>query len=154
MDRVRRVSTRVSAAVTRANLLKALTYAVCWAVVAIPASYLFFFHDSQPTVIAGHDVTVSPTHDGYATADFGAYLPNFRYPTDSFLGVRVDVGKTNLDNYDALLQRYAIIASSPDGELSKVGDLVEAHAGRQHAQGGTRRSRRPCAVDRDRPAAT
>jgi hypothetical protein len=82
-------------------------------------------HDSRPTVIAGHDVTVRPTHDGYATLELGAYLPNLRYPTDSTIGVRIIVGKTSVDTYQLLLKRYALIGSHPEGEIDKVKDLVE-----------------------------
>jgi hypothetical protein len=98
---------------------------VAWAAVAVPASYLLFMHDSRPTVIAGHDVTVRPTHDSYATLELGAYLPNLRYPTDSTIGVRIIVGKTSVDSYQALLQRYALIGSHPEGEIDKVKELVQ-----------------------------
>ena len=60
----------------------------------------------------------------YATVDLGAYLPNVRYPTDRWIGVHVDVGKTNVENSGQLFERYALIASQPDGEVGKVSDLV------------------------------
>ena len=36
-------------------------------------------------------MTVSPTRDGWATFDLGAFLPDMRYPTDHTLGVHIDV---------------------------------------------------------------
>ena len=98
--------------------------AVVWAAVAIPSTYLMFMNDSRTTVIAGHDVEVTPTHDGYATADLGAYLPNVRYPTDHWIGVRLVVGKTSVDSYQSLLDRYALIGSRPQGEVEKVTELL------------------------------
>lgn len=92
--------------------------------VAIPVAYHGFMTDSRDAVIASHDARVSPTHDGYATVNLGAYLPNVRYPTGHRLGVVIDLGKTNVDNYQDLLDRYALIASRPEGEIRKVGRLV------------------------------
>ncbi len=80
--------------------------------------------DSRDSVIAGHDVTVSPSDDSYATLDLGAFLPNLRYPTDHLLGVQVVVGKTNLETYESLIERYALIASQPEGEVTKVSGLM------------------------------
>ena len=111
---------------SRRTMLRIAGYVAGWALIAIPASYHFFINDSRDTVIAGHDATVQPTHDGYATVDLGAYLPNVRYPTDHVLGVHIVVGKTNLDTYQGLLQRYALIGSHPEGEIDKVVRLVQA----------------------------
>ena len=101
-----------------------LAYLLGWAVIAVPVAYHAFMTDERATVIAGHDVVVSPTRDGWATIDLGAFLPDVRYPTDRTLGVAIDVGATNLEDYNALIQRYAVIASQPEGEIAKVGDLV------------------------------
>jgi hypothetical protein len=95
-----------------------------WAVVTVVASYLLFVADSRNTVIAGHDAAVSPSLSGYATLELGAYLPNIRYPTGHRLGVDVVVGKTNLDSYSSLLERYAVIGAHPAGEVDKVTGLV------------------------------
>ena len=100
-----------------------LVYLLGWAVIAVPVAYHAFMTDERATVIAGHDVVVSPTRDGWATFDLGAFLPDVRYPTDP-LGVTVDVGATKLDDYNALIQRYAVIASQPEGEVAKVSELL------------------------------
>nr|MBA2559808.1 hypothetical protein [Propionibacteriales bacterium] len=106
------------------RLRRAAGFAVGWAAIAAVAGYLLFMADSRQTVIAGHDATVSPTRDGYATVDLGAYLPNVRYPTDHVLGVDIVVGKTSLGTYQGLLQRYALIGSHPQGEVDKVTRLL------------------------------
>lgn len=99
-------------------------YVTGWAVVAVPVAYHLFMTDSRSSVVAGHDVVVSPTHDGWATFDLGALLPDVRYPRDQWLGVHIDVGATNVDSYDTLIDRYAVIASQPAGEVDKVTGLV------------------------------
>jgi hypothetical protein len=109
-------------------LTRAAAYFVGWAVIAVPVAVYAFLHDSRTTVLASHDATVSPTVDGWATVDLGAYLPNVRYPTGHTLGVDIVIGKTNVDSYDQLLERYALIASQPDGQIAKVDDLLASMA--------------------------
>jgi hypothetical protein len=91
-----------------------------WAILAAPAGVTLFLNTSRDTVIAGHDATVRASLDDYVTLDLGPYLPNFRYPTGSPLGARIDLGKTTADSYSALIQRYAFIASQPEGQITKV----------------------------------
>ncbi len=91
-----------------------------WLLVALPASVLLFLTGSRSTVVAGHDAVVRASLDGYATLDLGPYLPNLRYPTGSRIGARIDLGKTTADSYSALIERYAFIASQPEGQIRKV----------------------------------
>jgi hypothetical protein len=114
----------VPPAVWRRRLLKGAGFAAGWAVLAVLVGYHLFMTDSRQTVIAGHDATVSPTRDGYATVDLGAFIPDLRYPTGHGLGVDIVVGKTSLDSYQSLLQRYELIGSHPQGEIDKVTRLV------------------------------
>lgn len=115
---------RLRPSLSRREWLRLLAGFAGWLAIAVPASYLFFMNDSRATVIAGHDVVVHPTHDGYATLDMGAYIPDLRYPTGHVVGVRLVVGKTTVDTYESLLQRYALILSSPEGEIDKVADVL------------------------------
>lgn len=108
----------------RRAALTTLLYVVGWATVAVPVAYAGFMNDTRDAVIASHDARVSPTRDGYATVNLGAYLPSVRYPTGHRLGVVIDLGKTNVDNYQALIERYALIAGHPAGEVRKVTRLV------------------------------
>ncbi len=114
----------VPPALWRRRLLKAAGFTAGWAVLAVLVGYHLFMTDSRQTVIAGHDATVSPTRDGYATVDLGAFIPDLRYPTGHGLGVDIVVGKTSLDSYQSLLQRYELIGSHPQGEIDKVTRLV------------------------------
>ncbi|MBA3266565.1 MAG: hypothetical protein H0T14_09400, partial [Nocardioidaceae bacterium] len=63
------------------RLLVVLAYFAGWLLVALPVAGNAFLTAERDTVLAGHDATVSPTNDGWATIDLGAYLPNVRYPT-------------------------------------------------------------------------
>lgn len=95
-----------------------------WLVVSIPASLVILTHSSQATTVAGHDVVVSPTLDGWATFDTGPYLPDFRAPAGSLLGAHIDVGKTTADSYDSLIDRYVSIAASPESQIVKLREVV------------------------------
>ncbi len=97
-----------------------------WLLVAAPAAGLLFITGSRQTVIAGHDATVTPTLDGYATLDLGPYIPNFRIESGQRVGAYLDLGATDLDSYEALIRRYAFIASQPEAQIDKVrGTLVD-----------------------------
>ncbi|MGA9748979.1 MAG: metallophosphoesterase [Nocardioides sp.] len=97
-----------------------LVLAGVWLVVAAPAASSLFATGSRDTVVAGHDAVVRPTFDGYATVDLGPYIPRFRLPSGGWLGADIDLGATELQSYDALIERYAFIASQPEGQITKV----------------------------------
>lgn len=97
-----------------------LELAALWLAVTLPLAALLFLTGSRSTVVAGHDAEISPTLDGYATLDLGPYLPNFRVPTGNRVGAYLDLGATDLNSYDALIRRYAFIASQPEGQIAKV----------------------------------
>lgn len=91
-----------------------------WAVVALPVAGISFAKSSTTTTVAGHEAKVSPTFDGYATLDLGPYVPNLRYPSGRRLGAHIDLGKTQLSSYTALIDRYTIIGTQPEGEIAKI----------------------------------
>jgi hypothetical protein len=93
---------------------------VAWAVVAVPVALLAFVNGSRTTAFAGHEAVVSPTFDGYATLDLGPYVPSLRYPSGRSMGANIDLGKTTLTSYEALIERYATIGAQPAGEVAKV----------------------------------
>ncbi len=98
--------------------LVALT--VSWLLLAVPLAVVLFLSGSRSTVVAGHNATVRPTVDGFATLDLGPYIPSFRLPTGGRLGASIDLGATELSSYEALIERYAFIASQPEGQVAKV----------------------------------
>jgi hypothetical protein len=93
---------------------------VSWLLLAVPLAVVLFLSGSRSTVVAGHDATVRPTLDGYATLDLGPYIPTFRLPAGQRLGAAIDLGATELGSYEALIERYAFIASQPEGQIAKV----------------------------------
>ncbi len=97
---------------------------VAWLVVAVPAAALLCLHGSRTTVLAGHDAVVRISLDGYATLDLGPYLPSVRYPSGGRIGAQIELGKTTADSYSALIERYAFLASQPEGQIEKVRDTL------------------------------
>lgn len=101
-----------------------LVLTLAWLVVAVPAAALIWLHRQAETVVGGHDVTVQPTLDGWATMDLGPFLPDFRYPTGHRIGARIVVGKTESADYDTLIERYAAIAAAPQSQIDKLRGTV------------------------------
>jgi hypothetical protein len=97
---------------------------LAWIVVAVPAAVVATLGSTEQSVIAGHEVSVRPTLDGWATFDLGPYLPDFRHPTGSRVGAHVDVGKTTAEDYNLLVQRYAVIAAQPESQIDKLQSVV------------------------------
>lgn len=108
----------------RSRLLRLAGVIVLWALVAVPAAAFTFVHSSEDTLFAGHEVTVEPTFDGWATFEMGPYVPSFRHPSTARIGVNVDVGKTTAEDFDVLIERYAVIAGQPDAQIEKLRDVV------------------------------
>lgn len=101
-----------------------LVLTLTWLVVAIPSAVVATLTSSEDAVIAGHEVTVRPTLDGWARFDLGPYLPDFRHPSGARVGAQVDVGKTTAGDYDLLLERYAHIAANPQSQIDKLREVV------------------------------
>jgi predicted phosphodiesterase len=119
--------------VTKARLRKAAPWAalvLLWFVVSAAVGLLGFANDSERVTIGAHAAQVSPTFDGHATLDLGAVLPRLRLKTDlpDGLGINVDVQETNVDNLTELLNRDALIASQPDGEIARIRQVIREMA--------------------------
>ncbi|HEY3562877.1 MAG TPA: metallophosphoesterase [Kribbella sp.] len=91
---------------------------------------LGFVNDSERVTIGAHAATVSPTFDGHATLDLGAVLPRLRMASnDPFgLGVNIDVQETNATNLTDLINRDALIAAQPEGEIARIRQAVQEMA--------------------------
>ena len=98
-----------------------------WAVTAAGASAYLFLDDSRRVVVATHDAVVRPTLGSHATVRTGPVLPDLRVELDGGgpVGVEVQLGKARAESLRQLLQRYAVIASQPDGQVAKVRDAME-----------------------------
>lgn len=100
-------------------------YVLVWVVVAVPLFVVLFLRSSTEVTVASHDAEISPTLDGYATVHTGPFLPDIRADSGSRVGVDVQLGKTEADSTEGLVQRYAFIASQPDPQIKRVRDAVE-----------------------------
>ena len=91
-----------------------------WVLLAVPIWAALFVRSEAAMVVAGHDAVVRPTFDHHVRLETGPYLPDFRMPSDSVVGVRITMGKTELQSTDELIQRYALIAGHTDVEARAV----------------------------------
>ncbi|MGW6278145.1 metallophosphoesterase family protein [Kribbella sp. NPDC055071] len=119
--------------VTKARLRAIAPWAaltVVWLVTSVTVGLLGFVTDSERVTIGAHAANISPTFDGYATLDLGAVLPRLRIPsgTPGGIGLNVDVQETDADNLTELLNRDALIASQPDGEIARIQQVVQEMA--------------------------
>ena len=117
--------------VTRARLRAIAPWAalsMLWLVTSVAVGMFGFANDSERVTIGAHAATVSPSFDGHATLDLGAVLPRLRIPTHSAIGVNIDVQETDADNLTELLNRDALIASQPDGEIARIQQVIEEMA--------------------------
>jgi predicted phosphodiesterase len=100
--------------------IRAAAYAVAWVVLAVVASAVLFFHSSATMQIASHDAVLRPNLSGEVTLRTGPVLPDVRIASPSRIGVTVQLGKTTADSPQDLVDRYAAIASAPDGPETRV----------------------------------
>ncbi|MEU4389373.1 metallophosphoesterase family protein [Kribbella sp. NPDC023855] len=119
--------------VTRSRFRKSAPWAglvLLWLIVSVAVGLLGFANDSERVTIGAHAANVSPTFDGHATLDLGAVLPRFRLQTDmpAGLGVNIDIQETDAGNLTELLNRDALIASQPDGEIARIRQVVQEMA--------------------------
>ncbi|MFL6174477.1 MAG: metallophosphoesterase, partial [Marmoricola sp.] len=96
-----------------------------WLILAAPIWAALFIRSDATMVVAGHDAVVRPTFDHHVRLETGPYLPDFRMPSDSVVGVRITMGKTEAQSTNELIQRYALIASHTDVEARAVTREVE-----------------------------
>jgi hypothetical protein len=100
--------------------IRVAAYVAVWLVLATPLSLWLFLHSSTTTVIASHDAVLRPTLDRHITLHTGPFLPDVRDTSPGRVGVDVTLGKTEARSTDELVQRYAFIASQPEGQVVKV----------------------------------
>lgn len=107
---------------TRAG--RAVAYVAVWLVVSLLVGLVFFLSSSRSIVVASHDAVVRPDLGGHVVVHTGPVLPDFRRSTGHVLGVDIRLGKTEARSTDELVQRYAYIATQPDGQIAKVEDAM------------------------------
>ncbi len=95
-----------------------------WLVVTSACGLAIFLHSSRTLVLATHDAELRPSLDRYVVLHTGPVLPDVRQPSTGRLGVDITLGKTDATSVDELLERYAAIASAPEGQVAKVRDAL------------------------------
>ncbi len=95
-----------------------------WLVVSAGAGFGFFMDADREVVVASHDAVIRPTLDGRVTVRTGPVLPDLRLESGRTLGVEVTLGKTTATTTTELVQRYALIASQPEGSIDRVESAV------------------------------
>ncbi len=104
----------------RARLLRGLVLTAVWVGLSLLVGVALFLSSSRSIVLASHDATIRPSLDGYVELRTGPVLPDLRLESESFIGVDIDLGKTNAKNTSQLVARYGYIASQPEGQIAKV----------------------------------
>ena len=95
-----------------------------WLVSALMFATGLFLTSSTAVTVASHDAVISPTLSGQVVMTTGPVLPDFRLDSDLPFGITIQLGKTDVASTEALVQRYAVIASQPDGPATKVRHAV------------------------------
>ena len=102
----------------------AATYGLAWLLLSTLAG-LWLFVESERTVdFASHEAVVSPDLSGMVVIRTGPVLPSLRLDSGTWVGVEIELGKTDAPSVEALAERYAAIASQPDAQVDKLQSTV------------------------------
>jgi predicted phosphodiesterase len=99
-----------------------------WLVASVAIGLLIFLHSSRSLVVASHNASVRPTLSGYAVLRTGPILPDLRIATGRRVGVDITFGKTVAVSPSSLIERYAVLAAQPQGQIDKVTSAVQEMA--------------------------
>lgn len=102
----------------RASRLTA--YVAVWAVLASLAGLALFLLSSRTVVLATHDAVLRPNLQGQVVVNTGPVLPDFRVGSGGRVGVDIRLDKTDAESTEALVERYALLATQPEGQVAKV----------------------------------
>lgn len=106
-----------------------------WLGISVLAGLALFLGSSREVTLASHDAVVQPTLSRQVVVRTGPVLPDLRIASDAPLGVDIRLGKTDAPSTEELVDRYAVIASSPEGAQARVREAVLDMAGRAALRG-------------------
>jgi hypothetical protein len=106
------------------RLLAGTAYLVVWLLLALGCAAAIFLHSSRETTLASHDAVVRPDLSGQVVLLTGPVLPDVRVPSGERVGVSVTLGKTDATSTSDLVDRYALIASQPEGPEARVREVL------------------------------
>ncbi|QIG44555.1 metallophosphoesterase family protein [Nocardioides anomalus] len=120
----------------RRRLLVGTAYVLTWVVLTVVCAGALFLHSSRETTLASHDAVLRPDLSGHVVLLTGPVLPDVRVPTDSRFGVEITLGKTDAASTADLVDRYALIASQPEGPQARVQEVLADLAIESVVRGG------------------
>lgn len=109
----------------RSRALRAVGYGVTWLVLTAAIGLGLFLTSEASVDVASHEAVVRPDLSGEVVVRSGPVLPDLRLDSGSRVGVEIVLGKTDVSTVQVLGQRYATIASHPDGQIARVRATVE-----------------------------
>lgn len=109
-------------------LARLLLGAGVWMVLSVVAASILFAGSERTIDLASHEATVSPDYSGQIVLRTGPILPDLRAPSGSWLGLEIDLGKSDTASLEDLTTRYATIASQPEGQVAVVARAVRSMA--------------------------
>lgn len=104
--------------------LHVLALAAAWLGLSVLAGLTLFLGSSREVTLASHDAVLQPTLSRQVVVRTGPVLPDLRIDSGAPLGVDVRLGKTDASSTEELVDRYAVIASSPEGARARVREAV------------------------------
>lgn len=104
--------------------LHVLALAAAWLGFSVLAGLTLFLGSSREVTLASHDAVLQPTLSRQVVVRTGPVLPDLRIDSGAPLGVDVRLGKTDAGSTEELVDRYAVIASSPEGAQARVREAV------------------------------
>jgi len=107
-----------------ARLSRLAAYVAVWAVLAAAAGLVLFLLSSRTVVLATHDAVLRPNLQGQVVVNTGPVLPDFRVGSGGPVGVDIRLDKTDAESTEALVKRYAFLATQPEGQIAKVRDAL------------------------------
>ena len=102
-----------------------LGFLAVWLGGSLLAAGFLFLSSEREVSLASHESVVRPTLDGQVELLTGPVLPDLRIASDLPLGVQVQLGKTEAASTAELVERYALIASAPEGPQTKLRSAIE-----------------------------
>src|SRR3954447_21405933 len=106
------------------RLLAGAAQVAVWALLTLVLATVVFLHSSRETTLASHDAVLRPDLSGHVVLLTGPVLADVRVPAGERVGVSIQLGKTDAASTGDLVDRYALIASQPEGPEARVREVL------------------------------
>jgi hypothetical protein len=108
----------------RRRLLRGAACLLVWLLLALVSAAGIFLHSSRQITLASHDAVLRPNLSGHVVLLTGPVLPDVRVPAGGRIGASIQLGKTDAPSTGVLVERYALIASQPEGPEARVREAL------------------------------